>query len=523
MPSIFESVTELLNEESTLDEIGSLLGGNKKQAKKAIAGSTPSLVAGLADKAAQPGGSETIVGLLDSAQAPDADTISEFITEGKPDQGNDIIDGIFGSNRDDLIETISSKNDLEPKMVGKLLPMLAPIVMGFLAKTHKKEKLDNDGVASLLGDEKAALVKDGLVASKKKTAKKSEKKKPVAAEKASKKADTAKKGAKAGVAGAAASASAAKSKSYKSASAAKNKAKTAKVSSGAAASKARGVAQEEASRGWFWWLLAAIAGVLAIAFLLKQCGSDEETPNDETTIASTSVVDGEKLATEAEASMADTDGLKGYALNAIANTDGVVTLQGKVPTEELRAAAAAAVEGNEGVTSVVNSIEVDETVEPTETTVAGETTVDAPSTTVEAPTTTAAPATTAASTTATPPTTAKADSGSAGSLNLEPIEFEEFSSQLTADGQATLDKAAEFIKANEGSYEIQGHTNDVGPADGNQRLSQKRADRAKQYLVSKGIAADSLTAKGFGESTPKVPHGSAGALEANRRVVIVSA
>ena len=66
--------------------------------------------------------------------------------------------------------------------------------------------------------------------------------------------------------------------------------------------------------------------------------------------------------------------------------------------------------------------------------------------------------------------------------------------------------------------EIQGHTDDVGDEGFNQRLSQKRAEAVRDWLIKAGIAADRLTAKGFGEAKPAVPNTTAEGRSKNRRV-----
>jgi outer membrane protein OmpA-like peptidoglycan-associated protein len=57
--------------------------------------------------------------------------------------------------------------------------------------------------------------------------------------------------------------------------------------------------------------------------------------------------------------------------------------------------------------------------------------------------------------------------------------------------------------------EIQGHTDSRAPDDYNLDLSQRRADEAMRYLVDKGIEADRLEAKGYGETEPIVPDAEA--------------
>ena len=65
---------------------------------------------------------------------------------------------------------------------------------------------------------------------------------------------------------------------------------------------------------------------------------------------------------------------------------------------------------------------------------------------------------------------------------------------------------------------IEAHTNSNGDEDENLELSIKRAESVKTYLVSKGIAADRITAEGFGETDPKMSNDTPEGLEANRRV-----
>lgn len=82
-----------------------------------------------------------------------------------------------------------------------------------------------------------------------------------------------------------------------------------------------------------------------------------------------------------------------------------------------------------------------------------------------------------------------------------------------------LDKLADTLnKAKNWTLEIQGHTDDKGSDDFNMKLSQNRADSVRNYLITKGVLADTITAKGFGESTPLVANDSDANREKNRRV-----
>jgi len=70
---------------------------------------------------------------------------------------------------------------------------------------------------------------------------------------------------------------------------------------------------------------------------------------------------------------------------------------------------------------------------------------------------------------------------------------------------------------------IEGHTDDIGDEDYNLRLSEKRAQAVKQYLIANfSIAPDLLTVKGFGENRPIAGNNTSWGRAQNRRVEFVN-
>lgn len=65
---------------------------------------------------------------------------------------------------------------------------------------------------------------------------------------------------------------------------------------------------------------------------------------------------------------------------------------------------------------------------------------------------------------------------------------------------------------------IEGHTDDVGSAEDNMALSQRRAQAVAHWLVQHGIEASRVEARGYGTSRPIVPNASSSGRAANRRV-----
>jgi outer membrane protein OmpA-like peptidoglycan-associated protein len=68
---------------------------------------------------------------------------------------------------------------------------------------------------------------------------------------------------------------------------------------------------------------------------------------------------------------------------------------------------------------------------------------------------------------------------------------------------------------------VEGHTDSQGPAAYNQELSQRRAQVVRDYLVTRGIASDRITAQGFGPTRSIADNASAEGRANNRRVEIV--
>ena len=99
------------------------------------------------------------------------------------------------------------------------------------------------------------------------------------------------------------------------------------------------------------------------------------------------------------------------------------------------------------------------------------------------------------------------------------LNFEFGKADIKKESYPYLDKLADTLnKAKNWTLEIQGHTDDKGGDDFNMKLSQGRADSVKNYLITKGVLLDTITAKGFGESKPLVPNDSDANREKNRRV-----
>jgi len=102
------------------------------------------------------------------------------------------------------------------------------------------------------------------------------------------------------------------------------------------------------------------------------------------------------------------------------------------------------------------------------------------------------------------------------------VYFATGSTQITFKNYKPLDEVVEILKAHtNASLSIEGHTDNVGSAAPNTKLSQKRADAIKAYFEKKGIDASRLTATGFGSEKPLGDNKTAKGRAENRRVELL--
>ena len=107
-------------------------------------------------------------------------------------------------------------------------------------------------------------------------------------------------------------------------------------------------------------------------------------------------------------------------------------------------------------------------------------------------------------------------------LTLDGVNFDHDSAKLRPESVSVLDNAAATLKEwGEVKVEVAGHTDSVNSDAYNNRLSQRRAEAVRAYLIKKGVAAERLTAKGYGESKPVADNKTATGRAQNRRVELI--
>jgi OOP family OmpA-OmpF porin len=114
---------------------------------------------------------------------------------------------------------------------------------------------------------------------------------------------------------------------------------------------------------------------------------------------------------------------------------------------------------------------------------------------------------------------AKTADGCPAPLVLHGVNFDNNEAVLRLDAYPILDEAVKGLKVwGDVDVEVAGHTDSVGTDEHNLELSQRRAEAVRAYLIGKGISADRLVAKGYGEAQPVADNDTEEGRFKNRRV-----
>ena len=104
------------------------------------------------------------------------------------------------------------------------------------------------------------------------------------------------------------------------------------------------------------------------------------------------------------------------------------------------------------------------------------------------------------------------------SYNFNNIRFAYNSAELKSGSIPVLNSILKTLKDNpQMVIEIRGHTDNIGSAEYNLKLSQKRAEKVKEYFVKNGITDIRLKTRGYGVSKPVASNDTEAGRAKNRR------
>ena len=147
-----------------LGALGGLLGGaDETTTKNALGAALPAILGAMASNASKPGGADSLMGALQKDHDGSIlDNLGGFLGSPNTDDGDGILGHVFGNNRPQVEQNIAQKSGLDLGTIMKFLPVIAPIIMGFLGKMTRQNNLDAGGLTQSLQQEKQAAEASGF-------------------------------------------------------------------------------------------------------------------------------------------------------------------------------------------------------------------------------------------------------------------------------------------------------------------------------------------------------------------------
>jgi hypothetical protein len=134
-------------------QISKSLGADESEVGSAIAAALPAILGGMANNTKQPDGAAALANALDDHSPSIFDQLGSLLNAGGGD-GAKILGHVLGGRQPQVEQHVAEKSGLDLGLIMKLLPLLAPLVMGYLSKEKQGRQLDAGGLGRVLDGER---------------------------------------------------------------------------------------------------------------------------------------------------------------------------------------------------------------------------------------------------------------------------------------------------------------------------------------------------------------------------------
>jgi hypothetical protein len=158
-----EIMAQQLGSNTLAPIIAKQLGVDEQTARKAVQIGLPLIIAGLAKNAQNPGGADALGGALERDHNGSRwEDLGGYVQRGGDlAEGNAILEHILGGDRYHVEKGLSSETGLDPNLLTKVLPLLAPLVLAYLGQKKRSEKMSGDDLSGFLTEERSYIEQHG--------------------------------------------------------------------------------------------------------------------------------------------------------------------------------------------------------------------------------------------------------------------------------------------------------------------------------------------------------------------------
>ncbi len=140
---------------NTLGQISSQIGADEGSTAKAVSAALPILLGAMDRNTDQPGGAESLLNALNRDHDGSVlDDVAGLLGGAQSGPGNAILGHILGGKQKSVETGLSQVSGLDSSSISKLLPILAPIVMGMLGRAKQQQGFDAGGLSDFLTGER---------------------------------------------------------------------------------------------------------------------------------------------------------------------------------------------------------------------------------------------------------------------------------------------------------------------------------------------------------------------------------
>lgn len=150
-------ILDLLNSDmgkQIISSVSEKTGLDASKATSVVASTLPALLGQMQNNLTSKEGASGLLSALTSGQHDGSilDNLGGFLKGGDFSDGSKILGHVLGGNQDNMVQGLSAKTGVDSSIISKILPMLAPIIMGYLGKqTQKGGVSSGSGLNDILG------------------------------------------------------------------------------------------------------------------------------------------------------------------------------------------------------------------------------------------------------------------------------------------------------------------------------------------------------------------------------------
>ena len=158
MSPMMEMMAQQLGGQALAPIIAQQLGVDPRTAQKAVQVGLPLIIAALARNSQDEKGRDSLHGALQDHDGGRWNDVQGYMDRGGDiSEGNAILEHIFGGQRHQVEQQIGRETGMDPNMLSRLLPMLAPLVLAYMGNRMKKQRMQPNDLSDFLSEEQAFI------------------------------------------------------------------------------------------------------------------------------------------------------------------------------------------------------------------------------------------------------------------------------------------------------------------------------------------------------------------------------